>query len=87
MSCAACKEETNGKTGAAGKRGALIGPEAWLERGGREGVDEDDRQQKDEDEKRKQSEDERENHTGTPIFGLPPVPFGVVADFICCVYS
>ena len=61
-------QEANDKTGAAGKRGALIGPEAWLERGGREGVDEvhgvqgDDKQQKDEDsedEKRKQSEDER----------------------------
>ena len=58
-------QEANDKTGAAGKRGALIGPEAWLERGGREGVDEahgvqgDDRQQKDEDDKRKQSEDER----------------------------
>ena len=54
-----CMQEANDKTGAAGKRGALVGPEAWLERGGREGVDEDDRQQKDEDEKRKQSEDER----------------------------
>ena len=64
--------------------------------GGREGVGEahgvqgDDKQTQDEeseDEKRKQSEDERCNHTGTPIFGLPPVPFGVVADFICGVYA
>ena len=61
-------QEANDKTGAAGKRGALIGPEAWLEMGGREGVGEahgvqgDDKQTQDEeseDEKRKQSEDER----------------------------
>ena len=62
-------QEANDKTGAAGKRGALIGPpEAWLERGGREGVgevhgvQEDDKHKQDEeseDEKRKQSEDER----------------------------
>ena len=61
-------QEANDKTGAAGKRGALIGPEAWLERGGREGVGEahgvqgDDRQKQDEeneDDKRKQWEDER----------------------------
>ena len=61
-------QEANDKTGAAGKRGALIGPEAWLERGGRAGVgeahgvqgeDKKEQDDKSEDEKRKQSEDER----------------------------
>ena len=42
---AACKDEANGKTGAAGMRGALRGPESWLERGGREGDGGEDKRQ------------------------------------------
>jgi hypothetical protein len=36
-------QEANGKTGAAGRRGALRGPEAWLERERKDGDDGDDK--------------------------------------------
>ena len=52
----------NGKTGAAGRRGALRGPEAWLERERKDGEEneDDNREHESEDDKRKHDgEDER----------------------------
>jgi hypothetical protein len=46
-------QEANGKTGAAGRRGALRGPEAWLER-----------ERKDGDESEDESEDDKRKHEG-----------------------
>ena len=51
-------QEANGKTGAAGRRGALRGPEAWLERERKDGDEKSE--DKSEDDKRKhEGEDER----------------------------
>ncbi len=53
----------NGKTGAAGRRGALRGPEAWLERERKDGEENEDK--KNEDEKRTHaSEDDNRKHEG-----------------------
>ena len=46
-------QEANGKTGAAGRRAALRGPEAWLER-----------ERKDGDESEDESEDDKRKHEG-----------------------
>jgi hypothetical protein len=72
-------QEANGKTGAAGRRGALKVPESWLEWGRKESDGEEDERQ---DGGLKNGEGERCKHTGMPIFGLPPVPLGEVAAFI-----
>jgi hypothetical protein len=48
-----CMQEVDGKTGAAGRRGALKGPETWLEWEKKDGdASEDDKQ-------KQESEDER----------------------------
>ena len=55
-------QEANGKTGAADRRGALRGPEAWLERERKDGDESEDdkREHESEDDKRKhEGEDER----------------------------
>ena len=45
MSGTQCMQEANGKTGAAGRRGALKGPETWLEWERKDGdASEDDKQ-------------------------------------------
>ena len=46
-------QEANGKTGAAGRRGALRGPEAWLERERKDGDESED------DKRKHEGEDER----------------------------
>ena len=54
-------QEANGKTGAAGRRGALRGPEAWLGRERKDGEENED--EKIEDEKRTHaSEDDNRKH-------------------------
>ena len=45
MCGAPCIKEANEKTGAAGMRGALKGPESWLEWGRKEGDGEEDKRQ------------------------------------------
>ena len=51
-------QEANGKTGAAGRRGALRGPEAWLERERKDGDESED------DKRKHESEDDKRKHEG-----------------------
>ncbi len=52
---------TNGKTGAAGRRGALREPEAWLERERKDGEETED------DKRQHESEDDKRKHEGEDV--------------------